>query len=75
MAKTLEEVRKEFRVEGVVISEWARKHGFEPHAVLDVLYGRRKGKFGVGKDISIALGIMDEVSTEHDQGGNKGGNL
>lgn len=75
MAKSLEEVREEFRKSGVVISEWARDHGFEPQVVVDVLNGRRKGKFGVGRKVLIVLGLHDsEVPTEQTKGGNHGGN-
>ena len=80
MVRTIEEVRKDFRINDISISEWARERGFEPQVVIDVLNGRRKGKFGVGREVHIALGLMEATdgshgSSQHEhKGANKGAN-
>ena len=55
--KTIEQVKKEFRQSGETVSEWARKHGFQPQKVIALLNGNIKGHRGKSHEIAVALGI------------------
>ena len=55
--KTVEQVKKEFQRTGVTVSEWARKHGFQPQKVIALLNGNIKGHRGKSHEIAVALGI------------------
>lgn len=57
--KTTEEVRQEFRRNGISISSWARKHGFPTQAVHRVLRGNAKCWYGNAHKIAVMLGIKD----------------
>jgi gp16 family phage-associated protein len=47
------------RLQNEGVSEWARRHGFRPKSVLDVLSGTRPCTRGKSHAIAIALGLKD----------------
>ena len=55
--RTRQEVKAELEARGISASEWARKNGFPPLAVHQVLNGFAKGKRGQAHRIAVALGI------------------
>ena len=55
--KTAEQVQREFREAGISVAEWARVHGFDRNAVVDVLRGHRQGNFGEAHRVAVALGL------------------
>ncbi|WP_026610103.1 DNA-binding protein [Methylocaldum szegediense] len=57
--KTVEQVREELRNRGETIAQWARKNGFEPDHVRNVLYGRAKGHWGSAHAIAVKLGLKN----------------
>lgn len=59
--RTREEVLQEFRVRGLSISAWARRHGFSLPLVYQVISGRKIGLRGQCHDISVALGMKQGV--------------
>lgn len=54
---TKEEIKRELKLRGVTIAQWARAHSFPLHNVYAVLAGRSIGQRGVSHEISIALGL------------------
>lgn len=54
---TADQVKQKFKDQGVVIKEWADRHGFKPVAVCSVLNGAHKARRGKAHDIAVALGI------------------
>lgn len=57
--RSRQEVKKDFLRKGISISSWARKNGFDPVTVSQVLNGDNAGSRGVGHKISVLLGIKD----------------
>lgn len=57
---SLQEVKDWFESHGVVISEWAVKHGFEAAHVYAVLGGKARGRRGNAHRIAVALGLKVE---------------
>lgn len=57
--RTPQEIRAEWLRKGLGQNEWARKHGFNPVTVSQVLNGKNNGSRGQGHKIAIALGIKD----------------
>lgn len=63
--RTPQEVRAEWLRKGMGQNDWARKHGFTPATVSQVLNGRNSGARGVGHKIAVMLGIKDgEIVSE-----------
>jgi gp16 family phage-associated protein len=65
--KTPEQVKREFHAQGRTFAEWARANGYNAHEVYFILNGQRKGKWGRGHDIAVALGIKAKLTNEPDQ--------
>ena len=55
--RTPEELRRDFETRGMSVATWARRHGYSPFGVYDVLLGRTKGLRGESHNIAVALGI------------------
>lgn len=55
--KTPEQVKADFEANGITIAGWARKKGYKPREVSNVLNGQIKGRYGKGHDIAVALGL------------------
>lgn len=57
--RTPQEVRAEWLRKGLGQNDWARKHGFNPATVSQVLNGHNSGARGVGHKIAVMLGLKD----------------
>lgn len=57
MSKTVDEVKKTMRDNGLSLPEWAKTHGFPVRSVRAVLYGHNKGNYGMSHKIAVALGL------------------
>lgn len=64
--KTPQEIREEWLRKGLGQNDWARKHGFNPATVSQVLNGRNTGARGVGHKIAVMLGIKEGEVVEDD---------
>lgn len=68
--KTREQVRKEFANQGLSYSAWARKHGYSPNLVIEIVNDsdrapRRKCLRGDSHNIAVDLGLKEgQVSRE-----------
>ena len=73
--RTTEEIRQEFAVRGIAISDWARQMGYSPGLVHQVLSGRLKCIRGQSHDVAITLGLKKGKQREVDDlpFGKKGG--
>lgn len=52
-------LRDRFKQAGVTISAWAKANGFTRMAVVDVLRGKRVGRYGECHRVAVALGLKD----------------
>lgn len=57
--RTPQEIRAEWLRKGQGQNAWARKHGFSPVTVSQVLNGTNKASRGDGHKIAVLLGIKD----------------
>ena len=48
-------IKHKLRAHGVTLKAFAQANGFRYRDVSDVVRGVRKGRYGVGRDIAIAL--------------------
>ncbi|MBA3997292.1 MAG: DNA-binding protein [Candidatus Accumulibacter sp.] len=64
--RTSQEVRTEWLRKGLGQNDWARKHGFNPATVSQVLNGINKGSRGEGHKIAVMLGLKDGEIVEGD---------
>ncbi len=55
--RTQEDVRREFAIRGIAISQWAREMGYSPGLVHQVLAGRLKCVRGQAHEVAVALGL------------------
>jgi len=55
--RTNEQIRSKFEQGGLCICEWARRNGFSPALVYQVLSGRRRALRGQSHKIAVALGL------------------
>lgn len=60
MAENREDVKAQFRAEGLTLAAWARAKGFNPRTVYRVLSGEIKGGYGEAHRIAVALGLKEE---------------
>ena len=72
MIKTTDEIRRELADYGVAVSEWARRHGYSPALVPQVLAGRLRCQRGQAHEIAVRLGLkaghtggVDALIAEH----------
>lgn len=56
-ALTPDEVKANLRAEGKTLAQFAAEHGFEASDVYRVIGGSRKGLYGKGHLIAVALGL------------------
>lgn len=59
LLRTPQDVRTEWLRKGTTQNDWARKNGFSPASVSQVLNGRNSGARGVGHKIAVMLGIKE----------------
>lgn len=57
--KTAQEIRREFALQGVSVSEWARRYGFSPTLVYQILKGKRQAVRGQSHQIAVRLGLKE----------------
>lgn len=57
---TPNEVKHRLYHEGKTLKTWAAENGFNYRTVSDVMRGLRKGNFGEGRDVRLALGLAIE---------------
>lgn len=63
---TPQEIRSEWLRKGLGQNDWARKHGFNPATVSQVLNGRNSGARGVGHKIAVMLGLKEGEIVEEE---------
>lgn len=59
-APTPNEIKHRLHREGKTLKSWASENGFSYRTVSDVMRGLRKGNFGEGRDVRLALGLPVE---------------
>lgn len=52
-----DQIKQRLRAEGMTLGSWAIANGFKYRDVSDVVRGVRRGYFGEGRKICIALGV------------------
>ena len=57
MALSPEELKKQFKQNGITFSAWARDHGYRPQEVIRVVNGFSKANYGKGFEIAKKLGL------------------
>ncbi|MDG9993312.1 DNA-binding protein [Acinetobacter ursingii] len=57
VALTPEQVKKNLNSQGKTLKQFAIDHNFNPNDVYRVLNGSRKGLYGKGHEIAVALGL------------------
>ena len=57
--RTPQEIRAEWLRKGLGQNDWARRNGFNPATVSQVLTGKNTGARGKGHQIAVFLGIKD----------------
>lgn len=55
--KTPDQVRAEFERRGDTLAAFARRNGYTPHQVYNVMGGVYKGKYGRAHEIAVKLGL------------------
>lgn len=63
MTRTPDEIRAEFKRNGISIASWAIANGFNGNLVLEVLAGRKKAIRGQSHQIAVKLGLKEGVVT------------
>lgn len=53
-------LKANFELRGEVISDWAKKEGFDKRNVYAVISGRNKGNRGEGHKIAVRLGLKPD---------------
>lgn len=61
---TSDEIRREFDLRGLSISEWARQRGFSTALVYQVLRGKRRARRGQSHRIAVALGLKKGITAD-----------
>lgn len=61
---TPQEIQADWLRKGLGQNEWARKNGFSPATVSQVLNGKNNGSRGTGHKIAVMLGLKDGVIVE-----------
>lgn len=51
------QVKSKFKREGITITQWAKKNGYDRHRVYLVLNGQNKALYGEGHEIAVKLGM------------------
>lgn len=63
--RTPQEIKAEWLRKGLGQNDWARRHGFSPATVSQVLNGTNKASRGDGHKIAVMLGIKDGEIVEN----------
>lgn len=63
VALTKAEVKKALSDQGKTLKQFAIEHNFEPNDVYRVMAGARKGFYGKGHEIAVALGLKINPKT------------
>ena len=61
-ARTVDEVRDLFEMNGQTVAQWAKDHGFSAPVVYALLSGRTRGRRGEAHRAAIALGLKRPVT-------------
>lgn len=67
MAKTFEQVKKEFYDNGESVADWARKHNFPAMQVYQILRNNRIPVRGKSYKIAVELGLVDQLKPTNDK--------
>lgn len=51
------DIKQQLRAQGHTVKSWAEAKGYKYRDVSDVIRGIRRGYFGTGREIAIALGL------------------
>lgn len=62
--QTPEQVREDFALRGLSISEWARTQGFSVPLVYQVLAGKRRALRGQSHRIAVALQVKEGIDAD-----------
>jgi len=54
---TAEQVKTNLRAQGLTVKAWAEQNNFDYDTVSKVIQGVRKGNYGRGHKIAVALGL------------------
>jgi gp16 family phage-associated protein len=60
LAPSSNQIKHRLRQQGFTVKSWAEENNFSYRTVSDVIRGLRKGNFGEGRDVHIALGLPVE---------------
>lgn len=55
------QIKHRLRQQGYTLKSWAEAHQFKYRDVSDVLRGVRRGNYGAGRDIYLALGLNPDL--------------
>lgn len=55
------QIKHRLRQQGYTLKAWAESQGFKYRDVSEVLRGVRRGNYGAGRDIYIALGLNPDA--------------
>ena len=58
---TPEQIKKNFRQQGITITQWAKENGYTRHAVYRVLNGFDKAYYGNAHEIAVKLGLKPSI--------------
>jgi gp16 family phage-associated protein len=62
--KQANEIKHRLRQQGTTVKGWALAHGFRYRDVSEVLRGLRRGHYGAGREIYLALGLDPDAENE-----------
>ncbi|GAC1371857.1 MAG: hypothetical protein NVS3B3_01690 [Aquirhabdus sp.] len=61
---TKDQIRTQWRAEGMTARQWATNHGYKYTDVIRVMNGIHKAQYGIGHHIAVALGMkLDPTET------------
>ncbi|MCO1336232.1 DNA-binding protein [Microbulbifer sp. OS29] len=61
---TPDQVKAQFRAQGLTITQWAEERGYRRNAVYRVLNSFDKASYGRAHEIAVALGIKADPDTD-----------
>ena len=57
---TPQDIKKQWRRQGITMKSWAKERGFNPDAVSMIINGQLKGRYGQSHRIAVALGLKTD---------------
>jgi gp16 family phage-associated protein len=63
-AQQLEDLKMQFLVKGIAVSDWARQNNFPQGLVYSVINGQVKARRGKAHAIAVQLGLIPQVDVE-----------